>query len=103
MRGCMTKLWNLWARLKSWKLRYWWRRGKPGENPEGKDTFGANRGAGGKNGLSDILSMMGPERNISLPLNGEEALKRLMSVKGQDPYRYGTSRLCFQAILVSNL
>ncbi|ODN00151.1 DnaJ subfamily C member 14, partial [Orchesella cincta] len=34
----------------------------------------------------NILSLLGPERNISLPANGDEALKRLLSVKGQDPY-----------------
>jgi hypothetical protein len=36
--------------------------------------------------LSDLLAMLGPERNIVLPANGDEALRRLQSVKGQDPY-----------------
>ena len=99
----MTKLWNLWTKLKSWKFRSLWRRGKTGESPEGNDrgTFGANRAGGGKNGLSDILSALGPDRSINLPVNGEEALKRLISVKGQDPYRYITYLVFL--VIVSNL
>lgn len=37
--------------------------------------------------LSELLSVLGPERNIVLPANGDEALQRLLSVKGKDPYR----------------
>lgn len=36
----------------------------------------------------ELLSVLGPERNIMLPITGDEALRRLLSVKGQDPYRY---------------
>jgi len=36
----------------------------------------------------EFLSVLGPERNIVLPGTGDEALRRLLSVKGQDPYWY---------------
>lgn len=35
----------------------------------------------------DLISIMGPSVNIMLPGNGDEAVKRLMMVGGQDPYR----------------
>jgi DnaJ family protein C protein 14 len=36
--------------------------------------------------LAELLAMLGPERNIILPASGDEALQRLLSVKGKDPY-----------------
>lgn len=45
-------------------------------------------GNGSKRNGEELLAALGPERNIALPSNGDEALKRLLSVKGQDPYRY---------------
>jgi hypothetical protein len=41
----------------------------------------------------ELLSILGPERNIALPATGDEALKRLLSVRGQDPYRWDKRRV----------
>lgn len=46
-----------------------------------------NSSTPGLEGDENILTLLGPDRNIMLPANGDEALKRLLSVKGQDPYR----------------
>jgi hypothetical protein len=44
-----------------------------------------------KKNADDLLAALGPERNIALPTNGDEALKRLLSARGQDPYTYVSS------------
>lgn len=47
-----------------------------------------NSAKGTPRGEEHMVSFMGPDRNIMLPANGDEALKRLLSEKGKDPYRY---------------
>jgi len=61
-------------------------KGIGGKERKGSEDRNFTSGASGRGENDDLLSLMGPERNITLPINGDEALKRLHSVKGQDPY-----------------
>lgn len=78
MRQSVFEWWSKW---KSKISSLFWRGGENSKKTE--DSSGAKESP---HEDENILSLLGPERNIMLPANGDEALKRLLSVKGQDPY-----------------
>lgn len=80
IRQCLVNWWSKWKS----KISSWLPRG--GQNSKKPEESGPKSSSPRVD--ENILSLLGPDRNISLPANGDEALKRLLSVKGQDPYRY---------------